>query len=199
LTGITAPVTVTGAADRVYRFSSTNDGLSDHIEKSVTMSILANCKPFSGDSPSEATSFTQELASRMSKLSPVRFHAKINTNGRHLFYCRCKIDENSAYFRISLKTATELKLDSPVKAHDVEMSLFGNALTVDLCTFIPDSTYAGDQVIFGLDFLESTKAKGKFANIDTVNRYIVHCAKMEECGSYAIFRLPFDQFICNGI
>jgi len=27
LTGITAPVTVTGASDRVYRFSSTNDGL----------------------------------------------------------------------------------------------------------------------------------------------------------------------------
>ena len=173
--------------------------VSDRIEKSVTMAILANCKPFSGDSPSKTTSFTQELASRISKLSPVRFHAKINTNGRHFFYCRCKIDESSAYSRISLKTATELKMDSLVKAHNVEMSLFGNALMVDLCTFIPDSTHAGDQVIFGRDFLESTKAKGKIANIYTVIKYIVHCAKMEECGSYAIFRLPFDQFTCNDI
>ena len=70
---------------------------------------------------------------------------------------------------------------------------------VDLCTFIPDSTYPGDLVIFGRDFLESTKAKGKFANIDPVFKYNVHCAKMEEYGSYAIFRLPFDHFICNDI
>jgi len=79
------------------------------------------------------------------------------------------------------------------------MSLFGNALKVDLYPLIPDSTYPGDQVIFARDFLELTKAKGKFANIDTVIKNIVYCSKMEECGSYAIFCLPIDKFICNDI
>jgi len=78
-----------------------------------------------------------------------------------------KFDKNTAYSRISPKTATELKLDSLVKAHEVEISLFGNALIVDLTTLIPDSTYPGDQMIFGRDFFKSTKAKEKFTNIDT--------------------------------
>ena len=121
--------------EQLIGFTSTNDCLPDSIEKSITVAILANCKPFSGASPSTAISFTQELASRISKSRPVRFHTKINTNGRRFFYCRCKIDENSAYSRTLIRTATELKLDCLVKAHDVEMSLFGNALIADLYTF----------------------------------------------------------------
>jgi len=42
LTVNTAPVTVTGTADRVYRFSWTDDCLPDPIEKSITMAILAD-------------------------------------------------------------------------------------------------------------------------------------------------------------
>ena len=47
----------------------------------LLFSEISHCKPFSGASPSKATSFTKELASRISKSSPLRFHAKINTNG----------------------------------------------------------------------------------------------------------------------